>query len=105
LKIAAAINNAHKFMEVQKEFGSFDKYIWGFVGGKPVVNAWKNLSEIPPRTELSDRLSADLKKRGFKFGGSTIVYAHLQATGLVNDHIMSCFRYREVGGKTLKPMG
>ena len=96
LKIAAAVNNAQRFLEVQKEFGSFDKYIWGFVGGKPLVNAWKSLSEIPPRTELSDRLSADLKKRGFKFVGSTIVYAHLQATGLVNDHITSCFRYREV---------
>ena len=95
-KIAAAVQNAKAFLKVQEEFGSFDKYIWGFVGGKPLVNAWKSLSEIPPRTELSDRLSADLKKRGFKFVGSTIVYAHLQATGLVNDHITSCFRYREV---------
>lgn len=100
LKIAAAINNAKRFLEIQKEFGSFDKYIWGFVGDKPVVNAWKDLSQIPPRTELSDRLGADLKKRGFKFVGSTIVYAHLQATGLVNDHITGCFRYSQSGGKT-----
>ena len=96
LKIEAAVNNAGRFLEVQKESGSFDKYIWGFVGGKPVINKWKTISEIPPRTELSDRVSADLKERGFKFAGSTIVYAHLQATGLVNDHITSCFRYREV---------
>jgi DNA-3-methyladenine glycosylase I len=96
LKIDAAVNNAKRFLEVQKEFGSFDKYIWGFTGGQPVVNARKDLSEIPPRTELSDRISADLKKRGFKFVGSTIVYAHLQATGLVNDHVISCFRYRQL---------
>ena len=100
LKIAAAINNAKRFLEIQKEFGSFDKYTWGFVGDKPVVNAWKDLSQIPTRTEISDRLSADLKKRDFKFVGSTIVYAHLQATGLVNDHITGCFRYSQSGGKT-----
>jgi DNA-3-methyladenine glycosylase I len=100
LKIAAATNNANRFLEIQKEFGSFNKYIWGFVGNKPVINAWKDLSQIPPRTELSDRLSSDLKKRGFKFVGSTIVYAHLQATGLVNDHITGCFRYIQSGGKT-----
>jgi DNA-3-methyladenine glycosylase I len=104
LKIAAAINNAARFLEVQKEFGSFDKYIWGFVGGKPVINAWKNLSQVPPRTELSDRVSADLKKRGFKFAGSTIVYAHLQAMGLVNDHITGCFRYAETIGKSAGPL-
>ena len=97
LKIEVAVNNAKKFLEVQKEFGSFDKCIWDFVDGKPVVNTWKDISEIPPRTELSDRVSADLKKRGFKFVGSTIMYAHLQATGLVNDHVINCFRYREVG--------
>jgi DNA-3-methyladenine glycosylase I len=100
LKIAAAINNAKRFLEIQKEFGRFDKYIWEFVSDEPVVNAWKDLSQIPPRTELSDRLSADLKKRGFKFVGSTIVYAHLQATGLVNDHITGCFLYSQSGGKT-----
>ena len=99
LKIAAAITNAARFIEVQKEFGSFDKYIWGFVGGQPLVNNWKTIAEIPPRTELSDRLSADLKQRGFKFVGSTIIYSHLQATGLVNDHITGCFRYREVQPK------
>lgn len=96
LKIEAAINNAKRFLEVQKEFGSFDKYIWGFVGGKSVVNKWKTLAGIPASTELSDRVSADLKGRGFKFAGSTIVYAHLQATGLVNDHVINCFRYKEV---------
>ena len=102
LKIAAAVNNAKRFLEVQQEFGSFDKYIWGFVGGKPVVNKWKTLADIPASTELSDRVSADLKKRGFKFAGSTIVYAHLQATGLVNGHVTSCFRYREVGEGSTK---
>jgi len=96
LKIESAVNNAIRFLEVQKEFGSFDKYIWGFVDGKPVVNAWKDISGIPPRTELSDRISADLKKRGFKFVGSTIMYAHLQATGLVNDHVTGCFRYSQL---------
>ena len=100
LKIAAAINNAAHFIQLQKEFGSFDKYIWDFVGGKPLVNKWETIAQIPPRTELSDHLSADLKQRGFKFVGSTIIYAHLQATGLVNDHITGCFRYREV---QLKP--
>ena len=96
LKIEAAINNASRFLEVQTEFGNFDKYIWGFVHSKPVVNKWKNISEIPAMTELSDRVSADLKGRGFKFVGSTIVYAHLQATGLVNDHVTRCYRYKEV---------
>lgn len=96
LKIEAAVNNARRFLEVQKEFGSFDNYIWGFVGGKPVVNKWKTLAGIPASTELSDRVSADLKGRGFKFVGSTIVYAHLQATGLVNDHVTGCFRYQQL---------
>jgi DNA-3-methyladenine glycosylase I len=96
LKIAAAIHNANRFLEVQKEFGSFDKYIWSFTGGKPVANAWKTIREIPATSGLSDSVSADLKKRGFKFVGSTIIYAHLQATGLVNDHITTCFRWKEL---------
>ncbi len=90
LKILATINNAQKFQEVQKEFGSFSKYIWDFVGGKPVVNKPKILSEVPATTEISDALAKDLKKRGFKFLGSTVVYAHMQATGMVNDHIVDC---------------
>ena len=96
LKIEAAINNARRFLEVQKEFGSFDRYIWGFVEGKPIRNRFRTLSELPARTPLSDRISKDLKSRGFKFTGSTIVYAHLQATGMVNDHMVHCFRYRQV---------
>jgi DNA-3-methyladenine glycosylase I len=95
-KIESSINNARCFLEVQKEFGSFDKYIWRFVDHKPVVNAWKMLSEIPAKTELSDRISKDLKKRGFSFVGSTIIYAHIQAIGLVNDHLVSCFRYHQL---------
>ncbi len=98
LKIAAAINNAARFIEIQGESGSFDKYIWRFVNNKTLVNEWKDISQIPPRTELSDSLSTDLKKHGFKFAGSTIVYAHLQAAGLVNDHITGCFRYRQTCG-------
>ncbi len=90
LKILATINNAQKFQEVQKEFGSFSKYIWDFVGGKPVVNQPKILSEVPATTEISDALAKDLKNRGFKFLGSTVVYAHMQATGMVNDHLVSC---------------
>ena len=92
LKIAAAVNNAKRFLEVRREFGSFSKYIWSFVGGQPLVNSWKKLSEIPAVSKESYALSADLKKRGFKFVGSTIIYAHMQATGLVNDHLVSCFR-------------
>jgi DNA-3-methyladenine glycosylase I len=95
LKIAAAIYNATRFLEIQNESGSFDKYVWSFINNKTLVNGWKDLSQIPPRTELSDRLSTDLQKRGFKFVGSTIVYAHLQATGLVNAHITACFRYEQ----------
>lgn len=91
LKIRATVNNAVAFQQVQQEFGSFTNYIWGFVDGKPIVGHWKNHEEIPATTELSDRISKDLKKRGFKFVGSTIVYAHLQATGIVNDHVQSCF--------------
>ncbi len=96
LKIRAAVHNAGRFLEVRKEFGSFDRYLWSFTGGKPVVNKWKSLNQIPPRTELSDRISKDLKARGFKFTGSTVVYAHLQAVGVVNDHVVDCFRYKEL---------
>jgi DNA-3-methyladenine glycosylase I len=95
LKIEAAINNARRFIEVQQEFGSFDAYIWGFVNGRPIKNKFKSLQEIPPKTPLSDAISKDLIERGFKFVGSTIVYAHMQATGMVNDHTVDCFRYEE----------
>ena len=91
MKIEASINNAKRFLEVVDEFGSFDNYMWGFVDHQPVVNQWTKLSEIPAKTELSDRISEDLKRRGFKFVGSTIVYSHLQATGVINDHLVSCF--------------
>lgn len=97
LKIKATISNAIAFMEVQKEFGSFSAYIWKFTKGQPIKNKWKNLKELPAVTKLSDEISKDLKKRGFKFVGSTVIYAHMQATGMVNDHIMDCFRYLEVG--------
>ncbi len=90
LKILATVTNAQKFMEVQKEFGSFSSYIWNFVNGKPIVNMPKYLSEIPATTEISDAISKDLKKRGFKFMGSTVLYAHMQATGMVDDHLVSC---------------
>jgi DNA-3-methyladenine glycosylase I len=99
LKIEAAVNNARRFLEVQAEFGTFSRYIWGFVGGKPKVNRWTRLSQLPASSEESDALSADLKRRGFKFVGTTIIYAHMQATGLVNDHLVSCFRHRECLGK------
>ena len=95
LKIEAAVSNAKAFLKVQKEFGSFDRYLWRFVGGKPIQNRWKSMKEIPAKTAESDAMSKDLKKRGFKFVGSTICYAHMQATGLVNDHTTACFRYRE----------
>lgn len=91
LKILATINNAQKFMEVQKEFGSFSKYIWGFVNHQPIINRPKTLKEVPATTEISDALAKDLKKRGFKFMGSTVVYAHMQATGMVNDHVEDCW--------------
>jgi len=96
LKIKSSIQNARRFLEVQKEFGSFDRYLWSFVDGKPVTNLWEDISQIPPKTELSDRISRDLKKRGFSFVGSTIIYSHLQAVGVVNDHTVSCFRHKEV---------
>ncbi len=96
LKIKATITNAQNFMKIQKEFGSFSDYIWSFTNGKPIKNSFENLSEAPATTELSDKLSKDLKKRGFKFIGSTVIYAHMQATGMVNDHMTDCFRYDEV---------
>ena len=96
LKVSATVNNAQAFMDVQKVFGSFSDYIWGFVDGKPIKNKLKDLSDIPANTPLSDTISKDLKKRGFKFVGTTVVYAHMQATGMVNDHVMDCFRYNEV---------
>jgi DNA-3-methyladenine glycosylase I len=99
LKVESAVSNARAFLAVQKEFGSFDKYVWQFVGGRPVVNRWTMLREIPARTTESDALSADLKQRGFRFVGSTIVYAHMQATGMVNDHLIGCFRHRALQGQ------
>ncbi len=91
LKINATINNAQKFMEVQKEFGTFSKYIWSFVNGTPIVNSPVELKDVPATTEISNALAKDLKKRGFKFMGSTVVYAHMQATGMVNDHLVDCY--------------
>jgi DNA-3-methyladenine glycosylase I len=96
LKVYAAASNAKKFLAVQKEFGSFDHYIWQFVNHKPVVNCWKTLKEVPATTSTSDALSKDLLKRGFKFVGSTVMYAHMQACGLVNDHLVDCFRHDEL---------
>ena len=96
LKVASAVGNAKAFLQVQKEFGSFDRYIWQFVGGKPRVNTIKSMKEIQARTPESDAMSEDLKKRGFKFVGSTICYAFMQAVGMVNDHMVACFRYREL---------
>jgi DNA-3-methyladenine glycosylase I len=95
LKVQGAIQNAKAFLAVQQEFGSFDAYIWGFVDGKPQKNAWKSLKEVPATTSVSDAMGKDLKKRGFKFVGSTICYAFMQAVGMVNDHITDCFRYDE----------
>jgi DNA-3-methyladenine glycosylase I len=96
LKVNSTVTNAQAFMKIQEEFGSFSDYIWGFVHGKPLKNELNSMTEIPANTPLSDALSKDLKKRGFKFVGSTVVYAHMQATGMVNDHLVSCFRYDEV---------
>lgn len=96
LKIFSAVTNARAFIRIQKEFGSFDSYIWSFVNNKPLVSGWEELSQIPATTKESDSLSKDLKKRGFKFVGSTIIYAHMQACGLVNDHTTDCFRYQEI---------
>jgi DNA-3-methyladenine glycosylase I len=96
LKVNAAVNNAKRFLEIQKEFGTFDNYIWTFVKGKPIINKWKSLKEVPATTKESDALSSDLIKRGFKFVGSTVIYAHMQACGLVNDHLVDCWRYKSV---------
>jgi DNA-3-methyladenine glycosylase I len=96
LKINAAITNARAFLPVQEEFGSFDQYIWQFVNGKPIQNAWKKMTDIPSSTPESEAMGKDLKKRGFKFVGSTICYAFMQAVGMVNDHVVSCFRYGEL---------
>lgn len=96
LKIQSAVINARAFLDIISEFGSFSSYIWQFTNGKPVINKWSSLKEVPPRTEISDRMSKDLKKRGFKFVGSTICYAFMQAVGMVNDHTVDCFRYHEL---------
>lgn len=96
LKVAAAITNAKAFLEVQKEFKNFDQYIWGFVDGKPIINKWRDRFDVPAVTEISDKMSKDLKKRGFKFIGSTICYAFMQAVGMVNDHTIDCFRYKDL---------
>lgn len=96
LKIRSTVTNAKAFLEIQKEFGSFDNFIWQFTGGKQKVNKWKKLSQIPPKSPESDAMSVELKKRGFKFVGSTICYSYMQAAGMVNDHMISCFRYKEV---------
>ena len=97
-KVESAVRNARAFLEVQKEFGSFDAYIWGFVGGRPIVNRWRRLGQLPPTSSESEALSKDLRRRGFGFVGPTVCYAHLQAAGLVNDHIVTCFRYAELTG-------
>lgn len=96
LKIVSTVQNARGFLKINEEFGSFNSYIWNFVDGKPIINNWKDLSEIPAKTSVSDAMSKDLKKRGFNFVGSTIMYAFMQACGLVNDHLVSCFRYKEI---------
>lgn len=95
LKVESTVNNARAFLKVQDEFGGFDKYIWQFVGGKPIVNHWEHMKQVPATSPESDALSKDLKKRGFKFVGSTVIYAHLQAAGLVNDHTVDCFRHKQ----------
>lgn len=96
LKIRSTVTNAQAFIQVRKEFGTFNKYIWSYVNGKPIINKFKTLKDIPAKTDISDAMSKDLKKRGFKFVGSTICYAFMQATGMVNDHIIDCFRYKEL---------
>ena len=103
LKIDSAISNAGAFLRVQEEFGSFAKYQWSFVGGKPVVGRRRTLRDVPPRTPLSDAISKDLVRRGFRFVGSTIVYAHMQAVGMVNDHLVGCFRHLQIAGRRRAP--
>jgi DNA-3-methyladenine glycosylase I len=100
LKISATITNARAFMEAQKQFGSFDRYIWQFVNGKPILNSWEKITDIPSSTQESDAMSKDLRKRGFKFVGTTICYAFMQAVGMVNDHVVGCFRYEELKDKS-----
>lgn len=100
MKIESCVKNAQAFLAVQEELGSFDKLIWSFVDGEPVVNKWKTSKQIPPRSHQSDALAKDLKKRGFSFVGTTIMYAHMQACGLINDHLVDCFRYKQVTGTT-----
>ena len=102
LKITATIQNAIQYQKIQQEFGSFDAYIWHFTDGKTIVNTWKNIGELPAKNELSDRISKDLLKRGFKFVGSTIIYAFMQAMGIVNDHTTDCYRYQELAGMAKK---
>ncbi len=96
LKVRAAVSNAQAFIKIREEFGSFSKWIWAFTGGKPIINHFERNEDVPATTELSDRISKELKKRGFKFVGSTVVYAHMQATGMVNDHLTTCFRHNEL---------
>jgi DNA-3-methyladenine glycosylase I len=96
LKVGSAVANAQAFLRVQEEFGSFDTYVWGFVGGKTIHNEWHTMAQIPAKTSEAERMSSDLKKRGFRFVGPTICYAHMQATGMVNDHTVDCFRYQEL---------
>lgn len=96
LKVRSAVTNAQNFIEVQEKYGSFDEYIWSFVDGKPIQNSWESMNEVPAETDISDKLAKDLKKKGFKFVGSTIIYAHMQAVGMVNDHLISCFRHPEI---------
>lgn len=103
LKVESAVRNAKAFVNVQAEFGSFDAYMWRFVDGRPRIHAYKSWKRIPARTRESDALSKDLKQRGFNFVGSTICYAHMQAVGMVNDHVVSCFRYRQLGMETSSP--
>ncbi len=95
-KISASVNNARRFLDIQKEFGSFDRYMWSFIDFKPVINHFESLPEVPATSAISDKISKDMLKRGFKFVGSTIIYAHMQATGMVNDHLISCFRHNEI---------
>ncbi len=103
LKIAASISNARAFLEVQEQFGSFDAYMWGFVDGRPIQNRWRTMAELPAVTPLAEVLSKDLKRRGFRFVGPTIVYAHMQATGMVNDHLVGCFRHAQVAALAAGP--
>jgi DNA-3-methyladenine glycosylase I len=103
LKVEATVSNARCFLAVQREFGSFSDYLWGFVNGTPLVRHRRRLKDLPARTPLSDKIAADLKRRGFKFLGSTVMYAHMQATGMINDHLVSCYRHAALGGKRNSP--